>query len=175
MTCLQNYLDKEGVQPCGHSARASGIQLYLAVSCRAHEIPYQLHFSARACCNDKNTKELAISSGVEIDENQHSDVEIATKLTCGAENFSTPCLLSKNFTWEKKRISKRLLICHDSQIQRWYVFLLIDDDSVRNQIKSGQLEPSDYGQLMRSGEGTSPSAEDKEWINKNYPGHNYRL
>ena len=53
-TCLENYLEREGVQPCGHSARASVIQLYLAVSCRDYEIPHQFFFSARACYNDKN-------------------------------------------------------------------------------------------------------------------------
>ena len=166
-TCLENYLEREGVQPCGHSARASGIQLYLAVSCRDYEIPHQFFFSAQACYNDKNTREIAI--GRRMDENQHSDVIIATMLNCGADNFHAPCLLADNFTWQKWHMSRNLFLYKN---QEWKLFLVIDDERIIDKLRSGQLHARDYGELIRSGEGERPSDEDKIWINTNYPGHN---
>lgn len=122
MTNFEVYLSKEGVQPCGHSARASGILLYLAVSCRPHKIPHKLYFSTQACSNDKNTKEIFIED-ILVAEDQHSDVLV----TCGAESYEAPCLLADDFTWSKRRISKRVNIAIDCTKRKWYLFVLIDD------------------------------------------------
>ena len=135
-----------------------------------YEIPHQFLFSARACYNDKNTKEIAIDSNT-MGENQHSDVIFATKLICGADNFHAPCLFTDNFTWQKIHVSRNLFLTRYGENKKWELFLVIDDERIKDQLRSGQAHAHDYGELIRSGEGELLSTEDKTWINTNYPGH----
>ena len=87
-----------------------------------------------------------------MDENQHSNVIVATKLNCGADNFHAPCLLADNFTWQKWHMSRNLFLTRYTKNQEWKLFLVIDDERIIDKER--------------------PSDEDKIWINTNYPGHN---
>lgn len=71
---LQEFLDKVGVQPCGHSAHEAKILLKVTASCRSNQIPHTMLYSARGHGNDKNTGKSYImkQDGYEIEQGQHN-------------------------------------------------------------------------------------------------------
>ena len=165
-----DYLDDSKVAPCAHYARASGKLLSMIASCRSDEVPYTLYFTARTYHNDKNTGYVYLNNmGGEIADNQHGCCCQNGGLRCGAVNFEAPCLLPPTVTWWKTRHAERLFLLRSST--DWGFFLVVDDNTVMDQIRMGQASPMEFGELIKSGYGHEPPAEVKEWVSKEYPGH----
>ena len=49
------FLDEQGVQPCGHKAREKGMIIKVYTSCQSYEIPTEYRYSVSGAFNDKNT------------------------------------------------------------------------------------------------------------------------
>ncbi len=56
----KDFMDEVGIQPCGHSARDTGILLKVRASCMSHQIGSSFLYSARGRSNDKNTGALYV-------------------------------------------------------------------------------------------------------------------
>ena len=95
------FLDKQGVQPCGHSARDKGILIKLNASCRADEVAQSLYYCTRLWQNDKNTREL-YNKPSKAEDPQHNTWLMSTHIRCDNETIEQPCTLPLDLTWQKK-------------------------------------------------------------------------
>ena len=172
---LAYFLDDVGVQPCGHSARKENILLGVCASCKSHQIPHTLLYSARGRGNDEDTGQLYYEySGYEVVQGQNTSWIKNTRITCktGA-SFADPCLIASDFTWDKGRENERIRLVTGKQRGRrgwWYVFLHDDEQTeqlYKEKSKSGTLKPSDladYGCVFKSGWGQDPPEELQQTI-----------
>ena len=174
---LQAFLDEEGVQPCGHSARDRGILIKLFTSCQSNEVPHQLVYSIRACNNDKNkgtffvyVRPIVVSEA----HTQHVQLVNSTKLCCENKSIDEPCTLNPGYTWHKDDIRNRTFLVRGKKGDRpvWHYVQVVDDqdtiDKFREKVASGHVNVADYGQVLKPGWGEDPPNDIKEWMTKNY-------
>ena len=96
------FLDKHGVQPCAHSAKARAILVSVRASCRDTEIPYRLLESIRANSTDKNTGALGSwGHGWEVAKDQHIQTTRSTTIQCENKSIDASCTLGSEATWAK--------------------------------------------------------------------------
>ena len=167
------FLDEHGVQPCGHSGRATNLLLTIGASCLPHQIPHSLLFSARGIENDKNTGNFYVNTYMEIAEGQHVPQRISTThIVCrDCATFEDPCSLPDDYTWHKWSIDLRVWLLkgeYQGQPAWKYVFLVDDDEtmeaffhSIWNEIP---IDVKDYGQVLRAGIGQDPPIEVQQFI-----------
>ena len=172
-TCTE-FLDEHGVQPCGHSGRATNLLLTLTPSCLPHQIPHSLLFSARGLDNDKNTGTLHLTRCLtEVAEGQHIPENIMTTyIVCrNGATFEDPCSLPDDYTWHKWSIDLRVWLLrgeYQGQPAWKYVFLVDDDETIEvflhNILNEIPVNVEDYGQVLRAGIGQDPPDEVHESI-----------
>jgi len=174
-----NYLDDQGIRPCGHSAAEKGILVKVYASCRSREVAAVPCFSVKGAVNDKNKGFMAYFLGKTLRETQHSSGINFTQLVCD-NKINEPCSLNPTFTsWNKKMESSRVYLVRGKDKGRaaWHYVLLRDDDDLiaafveRTQgarAGSETIDLKDYGETLKSGYGRDPPNEVKDWIDKNY-------
>ena len=168
---LQVFLDEQGVQPCGHSARDKGILIKLFASCQSNEVPYRLLYSIRANGNDKNNGRSYIKgSGFKVACAQHIRSIDPTNTTCNNRSIDEPCTLKPGYNWHKDGIRGRTYLVRGKNGDRpcWHYVLVVDDqdiiDRFKEKIASGHntIDVADYGQVLKSGFGKDPPNDIKE-------------
>ena len=163
---LAYFLDDVGVQPCGHSARKENILLGVQASCKSHQIPHTLLYSARGCGNDEDTGQLYDKHcGYEVVQGQNTSQINNTTITCkkGA-SFADPCLIASDFTWDKQRENERIRLVTGKNRGRdaWRYVFLHDNDETEQLFEDklgGNMTLSDYGCVFKSGWGKDPPEE----------------
>ena len=170
--CSQ-YLEEQGVQPCGHSADKKGILLKVYTSCKPTEVAATTCFSVRCVMNDKNNGGMSYYLGKKLREMQHSYGINFTRIRCG-KKFEEPCALSPNYTWHKENEGNRVFLVRGKDRSRpaWHYVLLVDDEDTikafHEKVKAGTVDVADYGEVLKSGWGENPPNEIKDWIDENY-------
>ena len=171
-----NYLDEEGVQPCGHSAKDKKITLKVNASCGSREVGSTLLMTARERGNNKNSGVLTIYyDGYELAHTQHISRLDSTRITC-KKLPDEQCGLSPTYTWHTKSVSSRVYLVRgkDRGKPAWHYVLVVDDQETITKFKealsSGHLDVADYGQVLESGWGKDPPNDVKEKIDKTYNG-----
>ena len=164
---LAYFLDDVGVQPCGHSAKEQSILLKVNASCKSHQVPHALLYSARGRGNDAETGVLyAKLQGYEVEQGQHVARINSTRITCkkGA-SFVDPCLIASDFTWDKRRENERIQLVqgeHQGRKGWWYVFLHdVEEmeeqfDAKRRNGTLNHINLSYFGCVFKSGWGETP-------------------
>lgn len=172
------FMDEQGVRPCGHSAREKGILIKVLASCQSTEVPTHLSFSVHSARNEKNTGLLSFKThfkGNEICAGQHPSGADFTQVLCKSK-ISEPCSLASGYTWKKWNEGQRVNLITTIEQGRpvWYYVLLSDDDEkmaeFRRKLLSGTelVEIADYGLLLEKGWGDNPTNEIKDWFEKEY-------
>ena len=178
MKACSQYLDEQGVQPCGHSAEKKGILLKLIVSCGIGEVAATPCMSVQGMFNDKNTGKIKYYCDVKLRETQCSSGVDFSVIRCG-KNFADPCALSSDYTWHKQEEVKRVFLVRGKDRGRpaWHYVLLVDDEETIKIFKEKtqgdatgkeSIDVANYGQIIKSGWGNDPPNEIKDWIQKNY-------
>ena len=175
------FLDKKGVQPCGHSAREKGILIKVFASSKATEAAQSLYYSTRVARNKTNSGELCVALSV-ADDLQYCTQINSTHIRCDNETIEQPCTLPPDFTWQKQLANdearKRVFInrgIYNGQ-RVWHYLLLVDDRETIRLYKdktqganAGKLElkVEDYGKVLAFGRGEPPLKQDQDkWLDK---------
>ena len=172
--CME-FLDEQGVRPCGHSAVEKGILLKVYASCKPQQIAATPCFSVRAATNDKNNGVMAYYiGGMKLRETQHTFGANFTQLRCGHKQIEEPCTLSPEFTWQKKSDSERVFLVKGTDRSRpaWHYVLVVDDEETvktfHEKVASGTVDVAEYGQVLKSGWGKEPPNEVVDELERTY-------
>ena len=96
--CMQ-FLDEQGVQPCGHKAREKGMVINVFASCKSNEIPTEYSFSVSGIDNDENTGEMGFWPSQQLLETQTTHHLNSSHLNCNTKTINKPCTLPPGLTW----------------------------------------------------------------------------
>ena len=177
VTACEEFLDEQGVLPCGHSGKEKGMLLSVTSSCTRVEVPYCLLYAIRAIVNDKNTGTLAsLDEGCQLTERQHLRKVTTLQITCENKSIDIPCNLRLDYTWRKKREAERVYLVRGLNVERgwpvWQYVMLVDDEVMvemfKEAISQGRVDVRDYGQVLESGQGENPPNEVKDRMEKDF-------
>ena len=98
--CME-FLDEQGVQPCGHKAREKGMIIKVFTSSQSTEIPTEYCFCASGLSNDKDRRMLMFHSIRRQLKTQKMDYVDSSKLRCGSATIYEPCTMSRDYIWKK--------------------------------------------------------------------------
>ena len=169
-----DFLDEQGVQPCGHKAREKNILIKVYASCQSIEIPTEYCYAVNGTNNDKDTGVMDFYLSKQLLETQKTDSVDSSTLHCKNEIINDICTLRSDYTWRNWRESKRIFLVRgeDSGIACWHYVLVEDNEHTIHKFKehvvSGKVDLADYGQVLESGWGDDPPIRVKERINKKY-------
>ena len=167
------FMDGQGVGPCGHYAIEKGILLKVFGSCKANETAATLGYSVRCIFFDKNTNDTLHRVGWKIGEKQNSYGRDFTTMLCG-KKVDEQCGVNVSATWRLKDEASRVHLVRgkDHGKPAWHYVLLVDDEDTielfKETLKSGTVDVTNYGQVMESGWGKDPPNEVTDKIEKKY-------
>ena len=174
--CME-FMDEQGVGPCGHVAKEKGILVELYASCLSFETSVEMAFSAHCAKNDKNTGTLSfglpasLSCAQQIHECQHPSGINSTQVGC-KNKIDEPCTMAPGSTWQRWSAGTRVwLVTSNDNIQpEWSYVLFVDDEQTMCSLINKKIAENieDCGQVLKSGWGEEPPSEVIEWIEKNY-------
>ena len=173
--CL-DYLDERGVHPCGHSAKEKGILIKMYASCQPQERAATNCFFVQAAKNDTNVDNsgtLSYYTTEELSKSQQSYGVNTTGVRC-KKSAEDVCALRPEFTWRKWREGERIYLVRgkDHGQTVWHYVLLNDDPEKTREfyqaVASGHYDLSDYGNVLKSGQGRDPPQEVVDEIYRPY-------
>ena len=103
--CME-FLDEQGVQPCGHKAREKGMIIKVYASCKLNEIPTEYCYSVNGT-NNKRTGSLTFKISKQLLETQKTDCIDSSHLHCNGQTIDEPCTLPPGLTWRRSEEMKR--------------------------------------------------------------------
>ena len=171
MEYCKDFLDKVGVQPCGHSARKKRIKLKVRCSCQPDQIGSSLFYSVRGNGNDKNTGVPIVYPDKELAPEQTTCGADFTEITCNKLPDET-CAISPRFTFQDQRNLNRIYLVRgkDRGRQAWHYVLLVDDPETirtfKEKILGGNIDVSDHGVILKSGWGQDPPQDVNNWLER---------
>ena len=172
------FLDEQGVQPCGHSARDKEILIKVFASCLSHQVPRQLAFSVHACTNDKSTGKLMFC----IQCCPHSDAKVAddqytigmdfTAIVCG-HYLAEDCLCLPQANWQTWIERHMITTFTGNKDNTWYVTLPVKDETIivacLEKMQSGKtVNLSEFGEVLKFGKGEKVPEEILESVLAKY-------
>ena len=168
------FLDEQGVQPCGHKAREKGIIIKMCASCKSNQIPTGYCFSISGVINNKNTGEISFWSSKQLLDTQTTYGIDSSLLRCSNKSITEQCTLKPGYAWRKKEEGRRVYLVRGKDRGRpaWHYVLVVDDeDTMRKfleKVSSGQVDVADYGRVLHSGWGEYPPNDIRERIEEEY-------
>ena len=167
------FLDEQGVQPCGHKAREKGILIKVFTSCKSNKIPTEYNFSMSGMMNDKNTGTMTFWRLKQLLVAQTTDSINSSLIRCSQKTIMEPCTLKPGLTWRKKASKVYLVRGKNQGRSLWHYVLLVDDQDTIDEFlekitKSGSLNVTDYGQVLQSGWGKDPPNDLAEGMEEEY-------
>ena len=174
--CME-FMDEQGVGPCGHVAKEKDILVKVIASCLSNEIPMELAFSTHCANNDKNLGlfrfyPINLRSS-KIHEGQHPSGLDFTEVQC-KNKIDEPCTMAPGSTWQRWSTAERVPIVRGKDRGRpaWYYVLLVDDEDTitafHKKMKEGSLDVANYGKIIKSGWGQDPPNEVYEQMQRTY-------
>ena len=94
------FLDEQGVQPCGHKAREKGMIIKVFASCKSKEIPTEYSYLVSGMLNDISTGEMEFWISKQLLKSQTIDSFNSSFLQCKSETIYEPCTLPPGLTWK---------------------------------------------------------------------------
>ena len=91
------FLDEQGVKPCGHSAMEKGVLLRVAASCEASQYSAELVYTTQGMELEKDGH-IHFPPGKQLGRRQHTFVVDFTVVRCG-KGENERCSISVDATW----------------------------------------------------------------------------
>ena len=104
--CME-FLDEQGVQPCGHKAREKGMVIKVSASCKFNEIPTEYRYIVDGTRNNENTGVMTCKLSKQLLETQTTVSIDSSLLNCDSETIDNPCTLPPGLTWRELEEMKR--------------------------------------------------------------------
>ena len=174
------FLDEQGVGPCGHCAIEKGVLLKVITSCTPNQRASTLAFSLRGMYLDKNMGRIKSQKDYyKVGEHQNLIGRDFTTMLCG-KKVDEACAVDVATTWKNRRAAERLRLLHgeDCGKSTWCYFMLVDDEDTIAAYKEALNQQDDginvenYGQILESGYGEEPPNEVTDRIQRMYIPHN---
>ena len=167
------FMDGQGIIPCGHHAIQKGVLAKVFASCRPTDRANVLAYSLNCMFHDKNSGSNMHRVSQKIGQQQMSFGRDFTRMLCG-NKVDEQCAQDSSMTWQLKLESERVHLVRGTEKGRpaWHYVLLVDDEETiekfKETVKSGKLDVADYGQVLFSGWGEDPPNDITEKIHKKY-------
>jgi hypothetical protein len=87
------FLDEQGVQPCGHKAREKGMAIKVLASCKSKEIPTEYFHCVSGMRNDKSTGAVTFKMSKQLSETQTTACIDSSHINCDSKSIDEPCTL----------------------------------------------------------------------------------
>ena len=164
--CAQ-FLDEQGVKPCGHSSEIKGILLKVFAACKTGQNTAELCYTTRAM-DSKDDGCIHQCWGMELNLQQTTFGVDFTDVRCTSRTQEECCIASES-TWstagEVTSGRIRLLLGHEQGCRTWQ-YILLDDDvekmrEFKQKVLHGNVYATDYGIILHSGRGGNPPLD---WI-----------
>ena len=94
------FLDEQGVQPCGHKAREKGMIIKVVASCKSNEIPTEYCYSVSGTYNERKTGMMAFWISKQLLRTQTIDSIDSSRINCTSKSIDEPCTLTPGLTWK---------------------------------------------------------------------------
>jgi hypothetical protein len=101
------FLDEQGVQPCGHKAREKGMIIKIFTSCNPKEIPTEYRHTIDGMNNEVNTGDMSFWTATQLLKTQTTNGIDSSELNCQSETINEPCTLQPGLTWRRLEEIKR--------------------------------------------------------------------
>ena len=152
-------LDDLGIPFCGHHTREQGILLKVWCSCGANEEATALCYITEAIEFDETNKSVIANYNKKLSSGQTTKLGEFTNIRCNKTATET-CEVDSTFTWEA-RLSRRFVYLvrgKDRGFAAWHYVLVDEDklDTFKAKIASGNIDVTDYGNVLESGWGEDP-------------------
>ena len=95
------FLDEQGVQPCGHKAREKGMIIKILASCKSNEIPTKYCHCVSGMHNDKSIGAVIFMMSKQLSETQTTACIDSSHINCNSGSIDEPCTLPPGLTWRK--------------------------------------------------------------------------
>ena len=95
------FLDEQGVQPCGHKAREKGMIIKVLTSCRYNEIPTEYRYSVDGTRNVEGIGVMCCVMSESLLKTQTTDYIDSSHLHCTSQAIYQPCTLPPGLTWRR--------------------------------------------------------------------------
>ena len=171
--CME-FLDEQGVQPCGHRAREKGMLIKVYTSCKSNEIPTEYCYSMCGTDSDSNTGEISFWLAEQLLTTQTTDGIDSSWLHCKSKTIDQLCTLHSDYTWKTLREKERLFLVRGKDQGRyaWHYVLVVDDEDAlckfKEKLVSGTINVLNFGQVLYSGWGINPPDDLEDKIHKKY-------
>ena len=176
--CME-FLDEQGVQPCGHKAREKGILLKVYASCLPSQIPTQYQFTVNSMNINENITEL--TGYKQLQDTQHMYGEDFSRIRCDNKSIDEQCTMYPTCTWEKLRLSDRVHLIMDKEGSSghpawWYVMVEDDEEmKLKFKLRGNNCNFTAYGQVLEWGYGEEPPSMVRDRMDKQYPTYSIEL
>ena len=167
------FMDGQGIPPCGHHAIEKGILLKVVASCRPTQTARVLGYSLYCLQFDKNDETIKHHIAQQIQKGQKSFGRDFTAMLCG-KKVDEDCKQDVVLTWELKLESQRVFLVRGKDRGRpaWHYVLVVDDydtiDNFLEAVDSGHVDVNDYGESLFCGFGKDPPNETTDKLHKKY-------
>ena len=98
--CME-FLDEQGVQPCGHKAREKGMIIKVLTSCRYNEITTEYRYSVDGTRNVEGIGVMCCVMSEPLLKTQTTDYIDSSHLHCNSKTIYQPCTLQPGLTWRR--------------------------------------------------------------------------
>ena len=155
-------LDSLHIPPCGHRARENGAMVRLFASCQHNEEAAEPCYSLEASVEEDGS---IVMNHHQLTQQTPTYFDSTKLVCCRAPDSPCPKTTFQHLTWENA-VDKSISLILAKRIERdremWYYLLLHQagdayHDEFRTQFQSvDQLQLSDWGYILESGEGQDP-------------------
>jgi hypothetical protein len=101
------FLDEQGVQPCGHKARKKGMIIKVFASCKSKEIPTEYRYPVDGIYNEKSIGDMSFWIAKQLLKPQTTNDIDSSELNCQSKTINETCTLPPGLTWSTLEKMKR--------------------------------------------------------------------
>jgi hypothetical protein len=101
------FLDEQGVPPCGHKSREKGMIIKILASCKSKEMPTEYCYCVSGMRNDKSIGAVTFKMSKQLSETQTTAYIDSSLINCDSTRIDEPCTLPPGLKWRALEETKK--------------------------------------------------------------------